>query len=88
LTQKIVVDVKGEILTIKEVINKMVDDLGTTLGTARQVSNIVADSSTQVAVAASQVTKALQDAATDQTSEHAEDSLRVLQALVGDQPDF
>jgi methyl-accepting chemotaxis protein len=64
LTKKIVVEVRGEILTIKEVINKMVDDLGITLGTARQVSDTVASSSAQVATAASQVTKALQDAAT------------------------
>ena len=63
LTKKITVEVKGEILTIKEVINKMVDDLGTTLGTAREVSDIVATSSTQVAAAAGQVTKALQEAA-------------------------
>ncbi len=63
LTKKITVEVRGEILIIKEVINKMVDDLGTTLGSARQVSDIVANSSTQVAVAAAQVTKALKEAA-------------------------
>ena len=64
LTKKITVEVRGEILTIKEVINKMVDDLGITLGTAREVSDIVANSSTQVAVAAGQVTKALEEAST------------------------
>lgn len=62
LTKKITVEVRGEILTIKEVINKMVDDLGITLGTAREVSDIVATSSTQVAAAAGQVTKALEEA--------------------------
>jgi len=63
LTKQVVVEARGEILTIKEVVNKMVDDLGVTLGAARQVSDIVATSSTQVAVAAGQVTKALQEAA-------------------------
>lgn len=62
LTKKITVEVKGEILTIKEVINKMVDDLGITLGTAREVSDIVVNASTQVAAAAGQVTKALEEA--------------------------
>ena len=62
LTKKITVEVRGEILTIKEVINKMVDDLGVTLGTARRVSDIVATSSTQVAAAAGEVTAALQEA--------------------------
>ncbi len=63
LTQKVTVGAQGEILTIKDVINKMVNDLGMTLGTARQVSDIVANSSTQVAIAAAQVTEALQEAA-------------------------
>ncbi|TSC94019.1 MAG: atypical hybrid histidine kinase [Parcubacteria group bacterium Licking1014_1] len=62
LTKKVVAEARGEILTIKEVINKMVDDLGTTLGTAREVSDIVATSSTKVAAAAMQVTSALQEA--------------------------